>query len=289
MHWQSISKKLNAPPFVDLINLCKLPFEKYQCPEEVNVISQNSSAPASAAAKAVLRRVLQGTRFYQSWPDELIDALCDAGQPVRMGKGESRQFDGQTPPMVYLIESGVVEIVVILASGREQAFGYLHEGAFLGLHHSLALAPPEETHEYVAESDVAAWRFAPDKFKALMREHPPLADTVIGILATRLSFMVDAVASASLLGAEARVARCLLKSERDAELKVLWAKSSTSEFNVTQAQLARMLGLSRQSVGTTLREFEQRGLIAMRRQKIELLNSTALREIVSGVATASVK
>ena len=163
------------------------------------------------------------------------------------------------------------------------------EGAFLGLHHSLALAPPEETHEYVAESDVAAWRFAPDKFKALMREHPPLADTVIGILATRLSFMVDAVASASLLGAEARVARCLLKSERDAELKVLWAKSSTSEFNVSQAQLARMLGLSRQSVGTTLREFEQRGLIAMRRQKIELLNSTALREIVSGVATASVK
>lgn len=253
------------------------------------MISQNSSAPASAAAKVALRRVLKATNFYQAWPDELIVALCEAGQQVRMEKGESRVFNSQNPPMVYLIESGVVEIVVILSNGREQAFGYLHEGAFVGLPHSLALVAHEETHEYVAESNVVAWRFAPDGFKALMREHPPLADTVIGILATRLSFMVDAVASSSLLGAEARVARCLLKSERDAELKVLWAKSSTSEFNVTQAQLARMLGLSRQSVGTTLREFEQRGLIAMRRQKIDLLNSTALREIVSGVATASVK
>jgi CRP-like cAMP-binding protein len=263
--------------------------EKYEYLEDTNLTSQNSSAPASAATTETLRRVLGGTHFYEAWPDQLIDALCEAGQPVRMGKGESRLFNSQTPPMVYLIESGVVEIVVVLANGRDQAFGYLHEGAFIGLHHSLALVPPDETHEYVADSDVAAWRFLPDKFKALMHEHFHLADTVIGILASRLSFMVDAVACSSLLSAEARVARCLLKSQRDAERKVLWATSSSGEFNISQAQLARMLGLSRQSVGTTLREFEQRGLIATRRQKIDLLNPAALREIVNGVAVSSGK
>ena len=74
---------------------------------------------------------------------------------------------------------------------------------------------------------------------------------------------------------------------RDDEFKVYWAKSSTDQLNVTQAQLARMLGLSRQSVGTILRVFEQKGLIDMRRQQITVLEPTALREIVQGPAPSN--
>jgi CRP-like cAMP-binding protein len=177
---------------------------------------------------------------------------------------------------------------VTLANGSDQALGYLHPGAFVGLTHAFSLIPHEETLDFIAESDVSVWRMPAEKFKALMYEHQAIGETIMAILSTRLGMMVDAVANNCLLGAVARVARCLLKSQRDAEFKVLWAKSSTAQFNVTQAQLARMLGLSRQSVGTILRDFEQKGLITLGRQKIELLNASALRELVTGpVAVAN--
>ncbi len=237
---------------------------------------------ARAAAEAGISTLLSNTAPYKLWTGEEIAALCAIGHRTTLSKGESLALTGQKMAMVYLLERGVFEVVVTLANGSDQALGYLHPGAFIGLTHAFSLIPHEETLDYVAESDVSLWRMPAEKFKTLMREHHPIAETILAILSTRLGMMVDAVANNCLLGAEARVARCLLKSQRDAEFKVLWAKSSTAQFNVTQAQLARMLGLSRQSVGTILRDFEQKGLITMGRQKIELLNSTALRELVSG-------
>jgi CRP-like cAMP-binding protein len=247
-----------------------------------------SKTPANALQTATIRRVIQAAGIYGHWSGALVDALCEAGQQVTLAKGESRVFSRHNPPMVYLLESGVLEVVIILANGREQALGYLHPGAFCGLHQSMTLMPHEETHEYLAQSDVVAWRFTPDNFKALMRSFPPLAETIAAIMATRLSLLADAVANNALLRVEARVASSLLNSIRAAELKVMLAQSSSESWDMTQAQLARMLGLTRQSVGATLREFERQGLITMRRQKIELLNPTALREIVNGVAASSV-
>ena len=243
---------------------------------------------ARAAAEASIYALLANTAPYKLWTAEEIAALCAIGHRVTLIKGESLALPHQKMAMVYLLERGVFEVVVTLANGSDQALGYLHPGAFVGLTHAFSLIPHEETLDFIAESDVSVWRMPAEKFKTLMHEHQAIGETIMAILSTRLGMMVDAVANNCLLGAVARVARCLLKSQRDAEFKVLWAKSSTAQFNVTQAQLARMLGLSRQSVGTILRDFEQKGLITLGRQKIELLNASALRELVTGpVAVAN--
>lgn len=250
----------------------------------------NSPAPAAAVAEtaeAALLNLFKATKPYTAWPSELVHSLVAIGAKVSLAKGQSLPLTHMGLPVLHLLQVGVLEIVVPLANGRELALGYLHPGAFVGMAGAFAFVPPEETLELMAEVDCTAWRFSADKFRELMRQNWQFAETILGIEATRVGMGIDAIANTSVLAAEARVARCLLKSLRDDEFRVYWAKSSTTLLNITQAQLARMLGLSRQSVGTILRVFEQRGLIEMRRQQITVLEPTALREIVHGPAPSN--
>lgn len=251
---------------------------------------EKAAAESTMVAPASINDLVslfKSTKPYTEWPLSLVTALAGIGYKLTAGKGHSLPARVNGQAAVYLIESGVLELVVPLANGRELALGYLHPGAFIGNTEAFALIPPEETLELVPEVDCVIWRFSGDKFKELMRQNWQLAETMLGIAATRVGMGIDTIANTSLLSAEARVARCLLKSLRDSEFRVYWAKSATSQLNLTQAQLARMLGLSRQSVGTILRVFEQKGLIEMRRQLISVISPTALREIVHGPAPSN--
>ncbi len=250
----------------------------------------NSPTPAAViagSAEAALLNLLKVTKPYTAWPPELVRSLMAIGVKVSLEKGQALPLTHIGLPVLNLLQAGVLEIVVPLANGRELALGYLHPGAMVGMAGAFAFVPPEETMELLAEVDCIVWRFSADKFKELMRQNWQFAETILGIEATRTGMGIDAIANTSVLAAEARVARCLLKSLRDDEFRVYWAKSSSTHLNVTQAQLARMLGLSRQSVGTILRVFEQKSLIEMRRQQITVLEPTALREIVHGPAPSN--
>ncbi len=249
-----------------------------------------STVPPPAVAEpaeAALLKLFKVTKPFTDWPPELAQALTAIGVKVTLAKGQTLPLTHMGLPVLNLLQSGVLEIVVPLANGRELALGYLHPGAIVGIAGTFAFVQPEETMDLMAEVDCVAWRFSAEKFRGLMRQNWQFTETILGIESTRTGMGIDAIANTSVLGAEARVARCLLKSLRDDEFRVYWAKSSSTHLNVTQAQLARMLGLSRQSVGTILRVFEQKGLIEMRRQQITVLEPTVLSEIVHGPAPSN--
>ncbi len=242
----------------------------------VNVTNADSSAAAA------LQTLLAVTDPYRHWQPATVAALCAIGRKTYVNPGQALVYGVRDTGHVYLVESGVFEFSVTISNGQQQAFGYLHPGAFFGLPQALSLVRQQEHYEYVAALPSVVWRFTAQQFKAWMASLPEAAETMMGIACTRLGMMQDTVANFSLLSAEARVARCLLKSLRDCEFKVYWAKSPTERFDITQGQLARMLGLSRQSVGMIMREFAQRGLVDTGRQRIDIVNPAGLQAIVSG-------
>ena len=172
-----------------------------------------------------------------------------------------------------------------IASGRDLTTGYLHPGALLGLAHAFAVLPLSEVHEFVADTDALVWQVSADKFKDLMWRHRPIGESVVTILATRAGNLLDGYANSVLLSAEARVARCLLQSTKAPNFDAMWINFTLSDHNLSQAQLARILGLSRQSVGTILRAFENGGFIKMGRQRIEILSHDNLQKIVGGTVS----
>ncbi len=219
---------------------------------------------------------------FNTWFEASLDKVCEHGNRSVYSKGESIHMVGNQGTTVYLLESGVLEFVVTIANGRDQALGYMHAGAVIGLGHSYAAIAPAESHEYVTTEDAALWHVPSAIFRELMWADRAMADSILAILTTRIGTLTDAIANNSLLSAQGRVARSLLQSTRDPDSNVLWSRRQADNFSMTQAQLARMLGLSRQSVGTILREFAEASLISMGREKIKVLNDGGLQRIVSG-------
>lgn len=148
--------------------------------------------------------------------------------------------------------------------------------------HAFAVLPISEVHGFVADTDALVWQVSADKFKELVWRHRPIGESVAAILATRASNLLDGYANSVLLSAEACVALCLLQSTKAPNFDAMWINFTLRDHNRSQAQLARILGLSRQCVGTILRAFENGGFIKMGRQRIEILSHSNLQKIVGG-------
>jgi CRP/FNR family transcriptional regulator len=227
---------------------------------------------------ALLRR----SAPYTSWTEESVADVCAHGQVVAYRKGDILNANHGQLAFVHFLEVGVFQSRVTIANGRDHTTGYMHPGALLGLAHAFALAPFPQVHEFVADTDATVWQVPADKFRELMWQHRPIGETVVAILATRADKLLDHLSNSVLLSAEARVARCLLQSSQEPNFHALFINFTLTAHNLSQAQLARILGLSRQSVGSILRGFERLGFIAMSRQRIEVVSADDLRRVVGG-------
>lgn len=244
-----------------------------------------SESPEGGLAPGLMG-LLRNSTPYTSWSDESVIEICALGQLVAYRKGDVISGSRGKPALLYFVETGVFQSQVTIASGRVLTTGYLHPGALLGLAHAFAVLPLSEVHEFVADTDALVWQVSADKFKDLMWRHRPIGESVVTILATRAGNLLDGYANSVLLSAEARVARCLLQSTKAPKFDAMWINFTFSDHNQSQAQLARILGLSRQCVGTILRAFENGGFIKMGRQRIEILSHDNLQKIVGGTFTS---
>ncbi len=102
-----------------------------------------------------------------------------------------------------------------------------------------------------------------------------MAATVLDSMASRIQWLMDEVAAAALLPAQAKVIRCLLGMHEPPEPKLA---GRASVLKMTHAKLAQMLGLTRQSVAVVLKDLEARQLIRVERYHIEVLAKSALAE-----------
>jgi CRP/FNR family transcriptional regulator len=111
---------------------------------------------------------------------------------------------------------------------------------------------------------------SPDLFNTWL-ETPGFRNDVLGLFAERmadLTALVDAVAFHKL---DRRLAAALL--------------GRGQQLNVTHQALADELGTVREIVTRLLRRFEREGWVSLGREQIQIINSAALRAVVSATST----
>jgi CRP/FNR family transcriptional regulator len=104
-------------------------------------------------------------------------------------------------------------------------------------------------------------------FRRVVSETPEIALAVLGDLAHRLRYMTELAYDLSLRNVRERLAHFLLKQATATD-------SETPPW--TQEEIAMQIGTVREVVSRTLRAFVKEGLIAMRRQRIEIVDQQAL-------------
>ena len=178
-----------------------------------------------------------------------------AGKSILFPKRQIIFTVGDPSEYVYLIESGSAKLTLTSLEGREAVIGVLHEGDFFGENALDADRLPRSTSA-VALTDLRVIKIGRDAMLRLLRTDEDINRAFIAYLIRMISQLTTNMGDRLLYGGEQRLARALLSVAR------LGAKDESKRLpNLTQQDLANMIGITRQRVNALMKRFISLGLI----------------------------
>ncbi len=188
------------------------------------------------------------------------ERACRAGEDVTVRPSGDR---------IYVIKRGRVRVldgdIAIAVLGAGQVFGTS----------SLFGAATTSQHVIALDSDVLVCDAPVGRFMQVMAIHPVIAARVMSLLARQIFDLERTVARVAGGGVEPRLADLLLRlADRKA--------GAAQVRNLSQADLAKMIGASRESVSRALGRWEREGKIVAHQRAIEIRDEVALRAAADG-------
>jgi CRP-like cAMP-binding protein len=190
------------------------------------------------------------------------DRTCAAGEDVTVRPSGDR---------IYVIKKGRVRV-----HNGDLAVAVLGPGQIFGT--SALFGAAVTTQRVVAVDEVLICDASSAKFLQIMAGHPGLAAKMMTLLARQLFELEQSVERVATDTVDQRLADMLLRlAGRE--------KDTLRVRNLSQADLARMIGASRESVSRALSRWERDTTIRSGQRWVEILDEGALRAIASSTAS----
>lgn len=196
-------------------------------------------------------------------PEADLKALASRGR-VRSHRAGAVLFrEGDPGDALYVVVEGNVRVAVLSAGGVEATVALLGPGEFVG---DLALLDGRpRSASAIAHRATKTLVVTRDDFRRWLSERPKASFALLESLSLRVRRTDEALADLSFLGLPQRLAKRLLALSDGPE-----------RVRITQAELASMLGVSRESVNKQLNQFAREGWIALGRGSVSVLKRGAL-------------
>jgi CRP/FNR family cyclic AMP-dependent transcriptional regulator len=193
------------------------------------------------------------------------------------GPGDMIFRPDPAPDSLYLLEDGLVRIFRISEEGSETTFGYVVPGEVFGELAAFGNYPRESFAQAVSQSRV--WRLPRQAFQTTFGPRPELVAEVTRQIGERLKRIEARVENLVFRDVRSRVAYMLLELAED--FGEPEGDGILLRIALTQAELATLVGSTRQTVNASLRELEAEGLIERRGTRLLLLQPEGLRRAAS--------
>lgn len=191
---------------------------------------------------------------------------------VVLSKGATLFESGDIGDLVYLIDSGRIEISRFGVDGQKLISNFMGAGELLGEIAGLDGGIRTATARVVTEARVRMLSGA-DIIKAVERD-PSRALALIRVLCRRVRFVDQDMLAHATLTMRARLALRLLYLEDVVGGADGWIR-------ISQNEIAEFIGAARESVNKVLSELRDIGLIEQRRGAVRIIQRDALRYISS--------
>ena len=202
-----------------------------------------------------------------------LEQLAGRVEPHRVRRGEIIFSRGDPGSLAYAIARGRVRLVLVSGAGREFELASLGAGELFGdlsLFSGLA-----RTATAIAQEDGQLLLLRQADLLQLLRDHVDIALQLLCLIARRAehaNYLLEATAF-SEIGDRLAFALVRLIERRG---KIV-ANGITVE-PVTQADLARMVGTSRESINRSIAGYEHAGVLRWRKGVLTVERPEALRE-----------
>ena len=211
--------------------------------------------------------------FFSGLDEAALERVAAGTRTRRFRRGEVIFHAGDPGDALFIIVSGEVKIAVPSESGEEAILTTLREGDVFGELALLDGAPRSATAAALVASETVV--LPRDRFRELVATEPAIRDALLASLAGELRRLTTHVEELHFLDMTGRLAARLVR---------LAAESGPADHDgaihlrasLTQAELASMVGCTRQSVNKLLGQFSDAGLVRLDREGIAVTDLAGL-------------
>ncbi len=218
-----------------------------------------------------------GRRDYSPLSAADVEALATVLEPVDVEAGQRILSPGEPADTAFIVEKGEVELLV-RRGGRRALINIQRRGGVFGDVPLLCEMP--FPFIAVARTDATLLKLDRDRLIDLLSAHPAVALRWLVNVVQRLERANRRVVSLTLGDLRSRVL-ALLADE-------LVSTEDGSDIGLTQAEMAALLGATRQSVNRVLRKLAGEGLLRQRYGKVEIEDPERVIQLAEGSAPSRV-
>ena len=211
---------------------------------------------------------LQKTPLFSTLDEEAALALQKSMVPQSIKRGNTLFQEGDSGDRLYVVTEGKIKLSHASGDGRESVLMVLGPGDMFG---ELSLFDPgPRTATAVAVTDSKVLGLGNTDLNPWLAGRPEVAQKLLQALAHRLRRTNETMSDLVFADVPGRVAKALLElgekfgSKTEAGIYV--------NHDLTQEELAQLVGASRETVNKALADFVSRGWLKLETRSVELLD-----------------
>ena len=215
--------------------------------------------------------VLQNAPLFAALDDEAARALRSSMLETTHPKGSAVFTEGEPGDRLYVVLDGKVKLGISSPDGRENLLAVQGPGEMFG---ELSLFDPgPRTATATALTDCSLIGLGHADLRAWLTGRPEVAESLLQALAQRLRRANEATADLVFSDVPGRVAKALLElAGKFGEETPPGDEGLQVTHDLTQEELAQLVGASRETVNKALADFAARGWLRLESRSVVLLD-----------------
>lgn len=230
-------------------------------------VDERGLAPERGGGKLGM---LRASDLFGGLDDQQMDRVEKMTVMTQCPRFRTIYTPGETGEALFLLKRGKVQIYRLAPDGKKLVLSNLGPGTLFGdmpftghrMLDSYAEASEDSTLCVMSRLDI----------ETLIAEYPIIGVRLIGALGERVRELEERLEESSLRDMASRVASALVRA----------AERQGNVVGATHQEIADTIGTHRETVTRTLGELQDRGLLTLRRGRVEIDDLPRLREIASG-------
>ncbi|MDP2858994.1 MAG: Crp/Fnr family transcriptional regulator [Bacillota bacterium] len=218
---------------------------------------------------------LRDLDLFEGLDSQAFESVCATALKRLVPKGSYLFRQGDTAAELLLVKSGKIKLVQVTPEGRQIIHGVLGPGDTTGEH--MLFSRTEQPCDAIALEETCVCGYSRERLEVLTRQYPSVAVQIIGHLSRKLSEATNKIEDLAGIPVKEKVVRLMCRlAEKHG--RPLGSELVLIELDLTQSEIASMVGASRVMVANVLGELRSAGTIERRGRRYAVKRSPATPE-----------
>ncbi|MEJ6550663.1 MULTISPECIES: CRP-like cAMP-activated global transcriptional regulator GlxR [unclassified Corynebacterium] len=216
--------------------------------------------------------ILSRAGIFQGVETTAVNALIEQLESVTFPRGTTIFDEGEPGDRLYIIISGKVKLARHAPDGRENLLTIMGPSDMFG---ELSIFDPgPRTSAAVCVTEMTAATMDSQMLHDWISDHPEISEQLLRVLARRLRRTNNTLADLIFTDVPGRVAKALLQLAN--RFGVQEGGALRVHHDLTQEEIAQLVGASRETVNKALAEFAHRGWIRLEGKSVLISDTERL-------------